>query len=165
MKLDPRINALSDILTVFDIDRAKQFIGQNGYFANALYCYYDLPHCCYGTLECVFNRGGDTFRMEGGNTGLAYFIPESSLKSVEDKPLTLDGIYEKCMNEIKDLRTELNSIKSQLNKATENKSTNSCASIRYPEDWFSAQSNRCASIIYPNGFNPQGNWLEKVHFI
>ena len=34
MKLDPRIKSVSDILTCFEIERAKQFIGQKGYFAD-----------------------------------------------------------------------------------------------------------------------------------
>ena len=33
MRLDSRIKSLSDILTCFDIEEAKQYIGQKGYFA------------------------------------------------------------------------------------------------------------------------------------
>ena len=45
MKLDKRIKALSDILTCFDIEKAKQFIGQKGYFANDLYCFSVVETC------------------------------------------------------------------------------------------------------------------------
>lgn len=91
MKLDPRIKSLSDILTIFDIDRAKQFIGKKGYFATALYCYHDLSHRWYGTLENVFDSEGRTFTAKENDLEYAYFIPESSLKPIEKKyrPYTL----------------------------------------------------------------------------
>lgn len=94
MKLDPRIKSLSDILTCFDIERAKEFIGQKGYFANVPYNYSDLSdrrYRYYGTLEAVFDTEGLTFRAEESGKDFPYFLPESSLRPAEKKyrPYTL----------------------------------------------------------------------------
>lgn len=94
MKLDPRIKSLSDVLTIFDIDRAKEFIGQKGYFANVPYNYSDLSdrrYRYYGTLEAVFDTEGLTFRAGKTGKDFPYFLPESSLKPEEKKlrPYTL----------------------------------------------------------------------------
>ena len=91
MKLDPRIKSLSDILTIFDIDRAKQFIGQKGYFADSLYCFDDLGSCYRDTLtDACDGQAGPFRRMETDNYQ-QFFIPESSLKPEEKKlrPYTL----------------------------------------------------------------------------
>lgn len=90
MKLDPRIKSLSDILTIFDIDRAKQFIGQKGYFAIALHWLGNIGTCPCGTLGDVFDTEERTFRRNG-DRDYPYFIPESSLKPEEKKlrPYTL----------------------------------------------------------------------------
>ena len=85
MELDKRIKSLSDILTCFDIEKAKQFIGQNGYFAGDLYCFTDLQLCAYGTLANVkrFIGTGDTFKKREGEFVYPFFIPECSLKIKE----------------------------------------------------------------------------------
>lgn len=92
MKLDPRIKSVSDILTIFDIDRAKQFIGQKGYFADALYWFDSIRTCPYGTLGDVFDTKGRTFRREESDRDYPCFIPESSLRPAEKKyrPYTLE---------------------------------------------------------------------------
>ena len=66
MKLDSRIKSLSDILTCFDIERAKEFLGEKGYFASDLYCFTDLRRVCppYGTLANVFDDPDDTFQRK-----------------------------------------------------------------------------------------------------
>lgn len=93
MKLDPRIKSLSDVLTIFDIDRAKEFIGQKGYFADSLYCFDDLGSCYRDTLtDACDGQAGPFHRMETDNCQ-QFFIPESSLKPEEKKkwrPFTLD---------------------------------------------------------------------------
>lgn len=92
MKLDPRIKSLSDILTIFDIDRAKEFIGQKGYFADSLYCFDDLGSCYRDTLtDACDGQAGPFSRMESDNYQ-QFFIPESSLKPGEKKyrPYTLE---------------------------------------------------------------------------
>lgn len=85
MKLDPRIKSLSDVLTIFDVDRAKEFIGQKGYFADALYWFDAIGTCPYGTLGDVFDTKGRTFRREESDRDYPCFIPESSLKPIEKK--------------------------------------------------------------------------------
>lgn len=84
MELDKRIKSLSDILTCFDVERAKQFMGQKGYFAIALHWFGSVETCPYGTLEAVFDTEDHTFR-KGHDRGYPYFIPESSLKPIEKK--------------------------------------------------------------------------------
>lgn len=152
MELDKRIKSLSDILTCFDIEKAKQYVDQKGYFAGKLYCFRDIQHCDYGTLSDVCDDQAEAFHMKEYDIHYSYFIPERFLKPTEKKyrPLTLDEVNDmckKCMQEISELRDELHSIKYQLNKheLTEHNS-----------------ANCCASISYPNGFNPQSNWCENT---
>lgn len=79
MNLDKRIKSKSDILSCFDIEKAKEFIGQKGYFANDLYCFSVVETCYYDTLEEVFEDVNDPFKDDDGcYWGL--FIPESVLK-------------------------------------------------------------------------------------
>ena len=80
MNLDKRIKSKSDILSCFDIEKAKEFVGQKGYFANDLYCFSVVETCYYDTLEEVFKDVNDPFKDDDGcYWGL--FIPESVLKS------------------------------------------------------------------------------------
>ena len=87
MKLDPRIKSVSDILTPYDTEKAEQFIGQKGFFANSIdYFREGEPHCVYGTLTRVFGHKDQTdpfLKMEGGDL-YSFFIPESSLKPEEN---------------------------------------------------------------------------------
>ena len=56
MELDKRIKSLSDILTCFDIEDAKQYIGQEGYFSDTLCGFCDLSsNRCYNILTDVRN--------------------------------------------------------------------------------------------------------------
>ena len=85
MELDKRIKSLSDILTCFDVERAKEFLGEKGYFAGDLYCFTDLRRVCppYGTLADVFDDPDDTFRRKEDSIYYPYFVPECSLKPKE----------------------------------------------------------------------------------
>ena len=83
MELDKRIRALSDILTCFDVERAKEFLGEKGYFAGDLYYFTDLGSCTYGTLADVFDDQDDTFRRKEDGIYYPYFVPECSLKPKE----------------------------------------------------------------------------------
>ena len=85
MKLDKRIRALSDILTCFDVEKAKEFLGEKGYFAGDLYCFTDLRRVCppYGTLANVFDDPDDTFQRKEDSIYYPYFIPECLLKPKE----------------------------------------------------------------------------------
>lgn len=91
MKLDPRIESLSDILTCFDIEQAKQFIGEKGYFAIDLDCYCCLDKKNYGTLTEVedsaspFKAGNDCCLCR------RYFLPESRLiETKKFRPYTFE---------------------------------------------------------------------------
>lgn len=92
MKLDPRIKSLSDVLTIFDIDRAKEFIGQKGYFADSLYCFDDLGSCYRDTLTDACDGQAGPFRRMETDNHQQFFIPESSLKPEGKKyrPYTLE---------------------------------------------------------------------------
>ena len=80
MKLDPRIKSLSDILTCFDIEEAKQYIGQKGYFALNIGYYKCLADIKYGTLTWVGDD--DTFApFKESDCSWDLFIPESLLEN------------------------------------------------------------------------------------
>ena len=102
MKLDSRIKSLSDILTCFDIEKAKQFIGQKGYFALKIGHYKCLDSINYGTLAGVSDD--DTIapfkecNIKEGNLIWDFFIPESKLleiKKKEFRPYTFMEFTEK----------------------------------------------------------------------
>lgn len=78
MKLDSRIITQLDILSCFDIEKARSFIGQKGYFANDLYCFSVLETCYYHTLIEV--KDGDTPFEDDDGCYWNLFIPESFLK-------------------------------------------------------------------------------------
>ena len=85
MELDKRIKALSDILTCFDVERAKEFLGEKGYFAGDLYCFTDLRSCYYGTLTDACDDQAGPFHMREDNTYHQHFIPECLLRQAEGK--------------------------------------------------------------------------------
>ncbi len=95
MKLDPRIKALSDILTCFDIERAEQFIGQKGYFADDLSDYDSLENGEYGTLTEVLDNEVP-FKVDN-RCHWKYFIPECFVKPKENqyRPYTLNEFKDK----------------------------------------------------------------------
>ena len=90
MNLDPRIEKLSDILTCFDVQKAGQFLGQEGYFSDCFDHYRCLANRKYGILteikdsDCPFKEGNDEYYR--------FFIPEIRLKPGEKvfRPCTLD---------------------------------------------------------------------------
>lgn len=79
MNLDKRIKSKSDILSCFDIEEAKKFVGQKGYFANDLYCFSVVETCYYDTLTEV--KDGDSPFKDDDCCYWNLFIPESFLKS------------------------------------------------------------------------------------
>ena len=92
MELDKRIKSLSDILTCFDIEKAKQYVDWKGYFAGKLYCFRDIQRCDYGTLSDVCDDQAEVFHMKEYDIHYPFFIPERFLKPTEKKcrPLDLD---------------------------------------------------------------------------
>ena len=142
MKLDPRIKALSDILTCFDIEEAKQYIGQKGYFVGYISSYQNLGNRAYGTLTEI--KDSDCpFKMDN-NEYWCFFIPESRLKPIEpvekiDEISILKYKIEKLEKNLIELKRELNNQKTIYNPF--DLWTNCCASIN--------------SINYSDGFNPQ----------
>lgn len=90
MQLDKRIEKLSDILTCFDIQKAGQFLGHEGYFADVNSSYQSLDNKAYGILTEI-KDAAYPFKMNN-NDYWRFFIPEIRLKPVEKKyrPCTLD---------------------------------------------------------------------------
>lgn len=95
MKLDKRINKLSDILTCTDIEEAKQFIGQKGYFSDSICTFDNLSAKEVKALTLVYDY--DMPFVADDDTHWRYFLPESRLKPVEKeyKPFT-PASFEKC---------------------------------------------------------------------
>ena len=95
MNLDSRIKSKSDILSCFDIEKAKEFVGQKGYFENDLYCFSDVETCYYDTLAEV--KDGDSPFKDDDCCYWNLFIPESVfLKSKKKyRALTIDEFLEK----------------------------------------------------------------------
>jgi hypothetical protein len=93
MKLDQRIKSLSDILTCVDVEEAKLYIGQKGYFADHLDAFEDLN----GINKCrdfdVLVRFDEwELPFVAGNIHWRYFLPEDRLKPAEKKyrPFTVE---------------------------------------------------------------------------
>lgn len=78
MKLDERIVLLTDIITCFNIEKAKSFIGQKGYFADIISSYQNLGNITYGTLTEI--KDNDYPFEEDNHECWRFFIPESLLK-------------------------------------------------------------------------------------
>lgn len=78
MKLDSRIKSKNDILTCFDLEKAKFFIGQKGYFADINSSYQNLANRTYATLTEI--KDNDYPFEEDNHECWRFFIPESFLK-------------------------------------------------------------------------------------
>lgn len=142
MNLDKRIKSLSDILTCFDVQKASQFLGQEGYFSDGLEYYRCLASKKYGVLTEI--KDSDCPFKEGNNEYWRFFIPESRLKPVEpvekvDEISILKYKIEKLEKNLIELKHELNNQKTIYNP-------------------FAPWTCCCASISYSDGFNPQANW-------
>lgn len=83
MKLDERIEKLSDIFNCFNAEKAKQFIGQKGYFANDLNYFSNIHSCYYDTLAEV--KDCDRPFKDEDCCPWSFFIPEYFLKPKEKK--------------------------------------------------------------------------------
>ena len=81
MKLDSRIKSKSDILSCFDIEKAKEFVfvDQKGYFANEISSFCDINICKYGTLGSVLGDQQESFYMSETEESFSFFIPDSEL--------------------------------------------------------------------------------------
>ena len=141
MKLDSRIKSLSDILTCFDVQKAGQFLGQEGYFSDCLEHYRCLASRKYGVLTEI--KDSD-YPFKEGNDDWRFFIPECRLEPVEkiDEMSILKYKIEKLEKNLIELKRELNNQKTIYNQ-------------------FAPWTNCCASISYSDGFNPQANCSNK----
>lgn len=108
LELDKRIKSLSDVFNFSDVENAKQFIEQKGYFTNNIYFFKNIQSCKYGTLINVFSDSVsyNTFRRKEDGAYYEYFIPESFLKPKEKKfrPFTDTAeFFEKTVFEVGDV--------------------------------------------------------------
>ena len=83
MELDKRIEKLSDILTCFDVQKAGQFLGQDGYFSDCFDHYRCLANRKYGILTEI--KDSDCPFKEGNNEYYRFFIPKLVLKPKSKK--------------------------------------------------------------------------------
>lgn len=141
MNLDRRIKSKSDILTSFDVENAKSFLGQKGYFEDYFHEYKFLGDSEYGTLTEVLNNEVPFQSDEGCHW--RFFIPESLLKPVEP----VEKIDEISILKYKIEKLEKNFIELQRKLNNQNLIYNP----------FTPWTNCCASINYSDGFNPQAN--------
>lgn len=98
LELDKRIESLSDIFNFSDVENARKFIEQKGYFTNNIYFFKNIQSFKYGTLINVFNDSVSykTFRRKEDGAYYEFFIPESFLKPKEKyRPFTLEEFSKK----------------------------------------------------------------------
>lgn len=90
MKLDSRIIKGKRPLDCVDVDIAKTYIGQKGYFANCLCAFQDLKsidyHLAYATLKKVDNQRTIAFAYDFDDES-SYFLPEEWVKEKEPEPV------------------------------------------------------------------------------
>ena len=92
MKLDPRIENESLIYTPFS--KAKINLHEKGYFADDMMSFSDLKECVYGELVDIDTNEDYPYMCKSDTIWHGFYIPESSLKSVEEnnklKPFTIE---------------------------------------------------------------------------
>ena len=102
MKLDKRIIKGKRPLDCVDVDIAKTYIGQKGYFANCLCAFQDLKsidyHLTYATLKEVNSQRTMAFADDFYGDEFSYFLPEEWVQEKEPepewKPYDLDTLRE-----------------------------------------------------------------------
>lgn len=98
MKLDKRIIEGKKPLTCFDCEEAKQFIGQEGYFAGDLSVYQKLDYFQTWTLQEIKNNISRCFKDNVLNEHWNYFLPKEWVQEKEPepvwKPYDLDSLRE-----------------------------------------------------------------------
>ena len=89
MNLDARIKSISDIFTCINMEEAKQFIGQRGYFADCMVSFEDLSQRELYNLDRIDE---DDVPFVSGNVHWRYFLPVDNLKPVKKKyrPYTIE---------------------------------------------------------------------------
>lgn len=141
MKLDPRIEKISDILTCFDEEKAEQFLDKKGYFTQHIGDFHRLKNCKYGELVAIVDDPYYPYasKPDGDNIDTySFFLPEIYVEIDEVNALK---------NKVKELEGKVIELQNKLNLGTANNP-------------FTPFSNCCARIDYPNGFNPQSNWCK-----
>lgn len=91
MKLDKRIIEGKRPLDCVDVDIAKTYIGQKGYFANCLCAFQDLKsidyHLIYATLKEVNSQRTMAFADDFNGDEFSYFLPEKWVQEKEPEPV------------------------------------------------------------------------------
>lgn len=93
MKLDKRIEALTDIQSVTDGCHDWELMTKKGYFANSIFDFKDLKRLCAYGEYAGWREHNQCFlcKQAGDEKYYSYFLPEDVLKPVEKKyrPFTL----------------------------------------------------------------------------
>ena len=91
MKLDSRIIKGKRPLDCVDVDIAKTYIGQKGYFANCLCAFQNLKsidyHLTYATLKEVNSQRTMAFADDFNDDEFSYFLPEEWVQEKEPEPV------------------------------------------------------------------------------
>ena len=90
MKLDKRIIEGKRPLDCLDVDIAKTYIGQKGYFAICLCAFQDLKsidyHLTYATLKEVNSQKTMAFADDFDGDEFSYFLPEEWVQKEKPEP-------------------------------------------------------------------------------
>lgn len=84
--LDRRIPNKNCILTCFDTERAKQYIGKQGYFTNCFSLFVNINSLVKGTLTKICDYSvNEKYATNVGEKFYSFFLPEECLKLEEEK--------------------------------------------------------------------------------
>ena len=92
LELDKRIPNKDCILTCFDTECAKQYIGKQGYFTNCFSLFANINSLVKGTLTKICEYSvNEKYATDVGEKFYFFFLPEECLKPEEKfVPCTLD---------------------------------------------------------------------------
>lgn len=93
LELDKRIPNKNCILTCFDTECAKQYIGKQGYFTNCFSLFANINSLVKGTLTKICDYSvNEKYATNVGEKFYFFFLPEDYLKPEEKvfRPCTLD---------------------------------------------------------------------------
>ena len=98
MELDKKIKSNYKIFICFDTEKAKKYIGTQGYFTNDMSYFHNLDDCYKGTLSVVDNNSSRPYLNADVSRYFESFLPEEFVKQKEVKkkyrPFTIDEFNE-----------------------------------------------------------------------
>ena len=83
MELDKKIKSNYKIFICFDTEKAKKYIGTQGYFTNDMSYFHNLDDCYKGTLSVVDNNSSRPYLNADVSRYFESFLPEEFVKQKE----------------------------------------------------------------------------------